>query len=161
MNSYSVFSNDCHVFSKYMEISIHILSLYVYRLTTENKYLYFEILPLELKLFYKDGLHLSNLGLKLICGTILSKLYSILAPDVKRSRVSKRNSNRKHRTINHDDRYGQAVSSSLTFGCWNMQYFRAAQLHFKNIINKFHIFAISEHCLFTDLQVPLAQKLFN
>ena len=63
-----------------------------------------ETLALELKLFYKDGLHLSSLGLKRICGTILSKLYSILVPDVKRSRVSERNSNRKHRTINHDDR---------------------------------------------------------
>ena len=52
-----------------------------------------ETLPSELKLFYKDGLHLSNLGLKRICGTILSKLYSILVPDVKRSRVSKHNSN--------------------------------------------------------------------
>ena len=31
-----------------------------------------------------------------------------------------------------------------------MQYFRTAQLYFKNIINKFHIFAISEHCLFTE-----------
>ena len=63
-----------------------------------------ETLPLELKLFYKDGLHLSNLGLKRICGTILSKLYSIFAPDVNRSRVPKHNSNRKQRTINHDDR---------------------------------------------------------
>ena len=31
------FQKTCHVFLKYMEISIHILSLYVYRLTTENK----------------------------------------------------------------------------------------------------------------------------
>ena len=63
-----------------------------------------DTVPLELKLFYKDGLHLSNLGLKRLCGIILSKLYSILAPDVKRSCVSKRNSNRKHRTTSVDDR---------------------------------------------------------
>ena len=31
----------------------------------------------------------------------------------------------------------------------HMQYFRTAQLYLKNIINKFHIFAISEHSLFT------------
>ena len=31
-----------------------------------------------------------------------------------------------------------------------MQYFRTAQIYLKNIINKFHIFAISEHCLFTE-----------
>ena len=31
------FQKTCYVFSNYMEISIHILSLYVYRLTTENK----------------------------------------------------------------------------------------------------------------------------
>ena len=63
-----------------------------------------DTVPLELKLFYKDGLHFSNLGLKRLCGIILSKLYSILAPDVKRSRVSKRNSNHKHRTTSLDDR---------------------------------------------------------
>ena len=63
-----------------------------------------DTVPLELKLFYKDGLHLSNLGLKRLCCIILSKLYSILAPDVKRGRVSKHNSNRKHRTTSLDDR---------------------------------------------------------
>ena len=31
------FQKTCHVFSEYMEISIHKLSLYVYRLITENK----------------------------------------------------------------------------------------------------------------------------
>ena len=56
-----------------------------------------ETLPLELKLFYKDGLHLSNLGLT-------HMWYNFYFPDVKRSRVSKRNSNRKHRTISYDDR---------------------------------------------------------
>ena len=48
-----------------------------------------DTVSLELKSFYKDGLHLSNLGLKRLCDIILSKLYSILAPDVKRSHVSK------------------------------------------------------------------------
>ena len=38
-----------------------------------------------------------------------------------------------------------------------MQYFRTAQLYFKNIINKFHIFAISEHCLFNE-QVDLLKQ---
>ena len=63
-----------------------------------------DTVPLQLKLFYEDGLHRSNLGLKRLCGIIPSKLYSILAPDVKHSRVSKRNSNRKHRTTSLDDR---------------------------------------------------------
>ena len=40
-----------------------------------------------------------------------------------------------------------------------MQYFRTAQLYLKNIINKFHIFAISEHCLFTEQLDLLKQFL--
>ena len=35
-------------------------------------------------------------------------------------------------------------------GCWNLQYFRAAQLYFKSIFNCFDIFGISEHSLFQE-----------
>ena len=38
-----------------------------------------------------------------------------------------------------------------------MQYFRTAQLYFKHIIKKSHIFVISEHCLFTKLLDLLKQ----
>ena len=48
--------------------------------------------------------------------------------------------------------------ASKFLGCWNMQYFRTAQLYFKNIINKFHTFAISEHCLFTEQLDLLKQR---
>ena len=42
---------------------------------------------------------------------------------------------------------GHAASSSLLLRCWNVQYFRTAQLYFKSLIECFNIFAISEHCL--------------
>ena len=35
-------------------------------------------------------------------------------------------------------------------GCWNLQYFGTAQLHFKSIFNCFDIFGISEHSLFQE-----------
>ena len=35
-------------------------------------------------------------------------------------------------------------------GCWNLQYFRTAQLYFKSIFNCFDIFGISEHSLFQE-----------
>ena len=33
-------------------------------------------------------------------------------------------------------------------GCWNLQYFRTAQLYFKSIFDCFDIFGICEHSLF-------------
>ena len=42
------------------------------------------------------------------------------------------------------------ASSSLILDCWNVQYFRMAQLYFKSLIERFHIFAICEHCLFDE-----------
>ena len=44
----------------------------------------------EIKFYYEDGLHLSNLGISKLCGIILSKLYKILAPASHKSRVSAR-----------------------------------------------------------------------
>ena len=41
----------------------------------------------EIKFYYQDGLHLSNLGIAKLCGIILSKLYKVLAPASHRSRV--------------------------------------------------------------------------
>ena len=35
-------------------------------------------------------------------------------------------------------------------GCWNLQYFRTAQLYFKLIFDCFDIFGISEHSLFQE-----------
>ena len=40
--------------------------------------------------------------------------------------------------------------SSLNIGCWNVQYFKTAQLYFKSIIDQFDILAISEHSLFEE-----------
>ena len=42
------------------------------------------------------------------------------------------------------------VFSSLNIGCWNVQYFKTAQLYFKSIIDQFDILAISEHSLFEE-----------
>ena len=47
-----------------------------------------ECIPSEMKLFYKDGLHFSNLGLKRQSGIILSSLYDDLAPELKRKKSS-------------------------------------------------------------------------
>ena len=44
----------------------------------------------EIKFYYEDGLHLSNLGIPKLCGIMLSKLYKILAPASHKSRVSTR-----------------------------------------------------------------------
>ena len=41
-----------------------------------------------MRLFYKDGLHFSNLGLKRQSGIILSSLYDDLAPELKRKKSS-------------------------------------------------------------------------
>ena len=35
-------------------------------------------------------------------------------------------------------------------GCWNLQYFRTAQLHFKSIFDRFDILGVSEHSLFQE-----------
>ena len=35
-------------------------------------------------------------------------------------------------------------------GCWNLQYFRTAQLYFKSIFDCFDIFGIPEHSLFQE-----------
>ena len=35
-------------------------------------------------------------------------------------------------------------------GCWNLQYFRIAQLYFKSIFDCFDIFGTSEHFLFQE-----------
>ena len=42
---------------------------------------------------------------------------------------------------------GHPASSSLILGCWNVQYFRSAQLYFKSLIECFDIFPISEQFL--------------
>ena len=47
-----------------------------------------EYSPSEIKLFYKDGLHSSNLGLKRQSGIMLSSLYDDLAPELKRKKSS-------------------------------------------------------------------------
>ena len=44
----------------------------------------------EIKFYYEDGLHLSNLGISKLCGIVLSKLYKIFAPTSHKSRVSAR-----------------------------------------------------------------------
>ena len=44
----------------------------------------------EIKFYYPDGLHLSNLGIAKLCGIILSKLYKVLDPASHRSPVRSR-----------------------------------------------------------------------
>ena len=99
-----------------------------------------ETIPLEAKLFHTDNLHLNDEGLRQISGLILSALYRVIAPDMyrpKRNYISPR--------LNHAQHH--AASSSLILGCWNVEYFRSAQIQFRSLLNLFSILAISEHCL--------------
>ena len=40
-----------------------------------------------------------------------------------------------------------AASNSLILGCWNVEYFRSAQIHFRFLMNLSSILAVSEYCL--------------
>ena len=43
-----------------------------------------DTVPPERRLFYKDGIHLSDFGLVKVCGILLSNLYDRIAPNLKR-----------------------------------------------------------------------------
>ena len=64
-------------------------------------------IPLERKLFHKDGLHFSDLGLNKQCKIILFKLYSVIVLHLKRkhapsNRTIKTKSNTRIRTSSQD-----------------------------------------------------------
>ena len=48
--------------------------------TTEESVHVIEIIKPEPRLYHTDNLHLNYLGLRRLCGTMLSKLYQVLAP---------------------------------------------------------------------------------
>ena len=56
-----------------------------------------DTVPLENRFLYKDGLHLSDLGLDKQCRIILSILYRKLAPELKRERTKRKSNSTKHR----------------------------------------------------------------
>ena len=56
-----------------------------------------DTVPLENRFLYKDGLHLSDLGLDKQCRIILSVLYRKLAPELKRERCKRKSNSTKHR----------------------------------------------------------------
>ena len=56
-----------------------------------------DTVPLENRFLYKDGLHLSDLGLDKPCRIILSILYRKLAPELKRERTKRKSNSTKHR----------------------------------------------------------------
>ena len=49
---------------------------------------------------------------------------------------------------------------SLNIGCWNVQYFKTAQLYFRSIIDDFDILAISEHSIFAE-QLKMPKNVTN
>ena len=61
---------------------------------TEEFITVIESIPKEIRFFYQDGLHISDLGLTKLCSTILSKLYNVLVPSSqnKRNRFLRRQS---------------------------------------------------------------------
>ena len=59
-------------------------------LDTEDFLTVVDTVQQEIKFYYEDGLHLSNLGISKLCSIILSRLYKILAPASHKSRVSAR-----------------------------------------------------------------------
>ena len=99
----------------------------------------------EFRHYHTDGLHLSQLGLRKVCSIILSKLHKVLAPD--RSKHRNKSSAKKHSVSKGSN---SDSGSSLNIGCWNVQYFKTAQLYFKSIIDQFDILAISEHSVFEE-----------
>ena len=56
-----------------------------------------DTVPLENRFLYKDGLHLSDLGLDKQCRIIVSILYHKLAPELKRERTKQKSNSTKHR----------------------------------------------------------------
>ena len=58
-----------------------------------------DTVPLENRFLYKDGLHLSDLGLDKQCRIILSILYRKLAPELKRERTKRKSNSTKHRPL--------------------------------------------------------------
>ena len=56
-----------------------------------------DTVPLGNRFLYKDGLHLSDLGLDKQCRIILSILYRKLAPELKRERTKRKSNSTKHR----------------------------------------------------------------
>ena len=52
---------------------------------TEESVHVIETIKPELRLYHSDNLHLNYIGLRRLCGTMLSKLYQVLAPSRHRS----------------------------------------------------------------------------
>ena len=52
----------------------------------------------EIRYFHHDGLHMSNVGLKRLCGIILSKLYKVLLPSHHSSNVQHDRSRPRHKS---------------------------------------------------------------
>ena len=51
-----------------------------------------------IRYFHYDGLHMSNVGLKRLCGIILSKLYKVLLPSYHSSNVQHDRSRPRHKS---------------------------------------------------------------
>ena len=111
-----------------------------------------DAVPAEFKYHYHDGLHLSDVGLNKQCSIILSNLYKTLAPASYKQRKEsglahstphKTNARKRVNARRFNQQQSQVASNSLILGCWNVQYFRTAQLYFKSLIECFDVFPIS------------------
>ena len=104
----------------------------------------------EIKFYYEDDLHLSNLGISKLCDILLSKLYEILGPTSHKSRVSSRQnrkafirgSSRFKQYSGSNSKQAHGTHSSLKIGCRNVQYFKTALLYIKSdMIRKSFVFS--------------------
>ena len=100
----------------------------------------------EIKFYYEDGLHLSNLGISKLCGTNYIRFLLLQATNL----VSVPDKIVKHLfeaavVLNNSmvevilNRH-MGAHSSLKTGCWNVQYFKTALSCFKSLINHFDIY---------------------
>ena len=116
----------------------------------------------EVKFYHDDGCHLGHNGIRKLCSIICPSYTRFFSPanhcarnrsgqipPVKKGNSPNGSANNAKGFSKHS-KQAHGVCNYLSTGCWNVRYFKTAQLYFKSIINSFDILALSEHCLFEE-----------